>query len=109
MKQTEKTRDGGGKPIVVLTPDKGMVIINKEYADWKAQGADADGADRPPLLLAEEVCLAVTDTADRYAEVSEATAEEYQKEYDEAMMAEQEQEMPMEEMPTEDTTAEEEK
>ena len=95
MKQTEKTRDGGGKPIVVLTPDKGMVIINKEYADWKAQGAD--GADRPPLLLAEEVCLAVTDTADRYAEVSEATAEEYQKEYDEAMLAEQEM---MQEMPT---------
>ena len=97
MKQTEKTRDGGGKPIVVLTPDKGMVIINKEYADWKAQGADADGADRPPLLLAEEVCLAVTDTADRYAEVSEATAEEYQREYDEAMLAEQEAEMPTEE------------
>ena len=98
MKQTEKTRDGGGKPIVVLTPDKGMVIINKEYADWKAQGADAEDADRPPLLLAEEVCLAVTDTADRYAEVSEATAEEYQREYDEAMLAEQEQEM--QEMPT---------
>ena len=96
MKQTEKTRDGGGKPIVVLTPDKGMVIINKEYADWKAQGADAEG-DRPPLLLAEEVCLAVTDTADRYAEVSEATAEEYQREYDEAMLAEQEM---MQEMPT---------
>ena len=98
MKQTEKTRDGGGKPIVVLTPDKGMVIINKEYADWKAQGAEGD---RPPLLLAEEVCLAVTDTADRYAEVSEATAEEYQREYDEAMLAEQEAEM--QDMPT-DTT-----
>ena len=108
MKQTEKTRGKGLKPIVVLTPDEGMVIINKDYADWKAQG-DGDGGARPPLLLAQEVCLAVTDTADRYAEVSEATAEEYQKEYDEAMMAEQEQEMPMEEMPTEDTTAEEEK
>ena len=59
---------------------------------------------KPPLLLAKEACLAVTDTADRYTEVSEATAEEYQKEYDEAMAEEME-------MPTEDIadTAEEEK
>ena len=45
-----------------------------------------------------------TDTTDRYTEVSEATAEEYQKEYDEAMA--EEMEMPMD---TTDTTAEEEK
>ena len=59
---------------------------------------------KPPLLLAQEVCLAVTDTTDRYTEVSEATAEEYQREYDEAMAEEME-------MPTEDIadTAEEEK
>lgn len=50
-----------------------------------------------------EVCLAVTDSADRYAEVSVATAEEYQKEYDEAMA--EEMEMPMD---TTDTIAEEE-
>ena len=106
MKQTEKTRGKGLKPIVVLTPDEGMVIINKDYANWKAQG-DGDGGARPPLLLAQEVCLAVTDTADRYTEVSEATAEAYQKEYDEAMA--EEMEMPTEEMPTEDTAAEEEK
>ncbi len=84
MKQTETTRDGGGKPIVVLTPDEGMVIVNREYMAYKSEGGE-----RPPLLLAKEVCLAVTDTADRYAEVSTATADEWQQEYDEAMQAAQ--------------------
>ena len=76
-------RTKGKNTIVVLTPDDGKVIINKEYATYKA-----DGGERPQLLLAQEVCLAVTDTADRYAEIDIAAAEAYQKEYDEAMQTE---------------------
>lgn len=77
MRRTEKSRGEGEQPIVVLTPDSGMVIINMEYVTWKA----GEG-DMPHLLLAQEVWLSTTDSADRYTEVSQATADEYQAEYD---------------------------
>ncbi len=82
MKQTEKSRGAGEQPIVVLTPEDGMVIVNKEWVTWKESGEDGD---MPQLTVAKEVWLATTDTADRYTEVSEATAEEYQKDYDETV------------------------
>ncbi len=84
MKQTEIARGEGLQPIVVLTPDDGMVIINKEWTVYKAEGGEM-----PSLNVAKEVYLAVTDTADRFTEVPEATAEEYQKEYAEATEGQQ--------------------
>ena len=84
------TRQKGELTITVLTPDEDKLIINQEYVTYKQ-----DGGDMPQLLLAKEVCLAVTDHADRYTEIDQATAEAWQKEYDEAMQ--QQMEMPMEE------------
>lgn len=84
------TRKKGKLTITVLTPDDGKLIINKEYVTYKT-----DGGEMPQLLLAKEVCLAVTDTADRYTEIDQATADAWQKEYDDAMQ--QQMEVPMEE------------
>ena len=75
-----ETRKKGKLTITVLTPDDGKLIINKEYVTYKQ-----DGGDMPQLLLAKEVCLAVTDTAERYTEIDTSTAEAWQKEYDDAM------------------------
>ena len=73
--------------LTVLSAEEGKKIVNKSWMDYKE-----NGGEMPELLLCKQVYVAVNDSADNYVEITEAEAEAYQKEYDDAHPMEEESE-----------------
>lgn len=65
--------------LTVLNAEEGKKIVNKKWLDYKA-----NGGEMPELLVCSQVYLAVNDSAENYEEITEAEAEAYQREWDEA-------------------------
>ena len=68
---------------IVLTAEEGHKLVNKPYADYITGGKQGT---EPPLNICAEAYLAPQDTPDNYEEITEAQAEQWQKEYDQRQM-----------------------
>ena len=73
--------------LTVLSAEEGKKIVNKSWMDYKE-----NEGEMPELLLCKQMYVAVNDSDDNYVEITEAEAEAYQKEYDDAHPMEEESE-----------------
>ncbi len=69
--------------MVALTAEEGKKLINQDYLDYK--NGTWEGENIPSLILCSKVYLGIEDSELNYAEIDEATANEYQEEWDKAL------------------------
>lgn len=80
IQRSEDTKTRASNTMVVLTADEGKKLINQDYLDYK--NGTWEGEDTPTLIICSKLYLGAEDSALNYAEIDEATALQYQEEWD---------------------------
>lgn len=80
IQRKTKVSSRAANAMTVIIAEEGKKLINQDYLDYK--NGTYEGKEMPEPNISAKMYLGDTDSAFNYAEIDEATAEEYQKEWD---------------------------
>lgn len=83
IQRSEETKTRASNVMVTLTAEEGKKIINQDYLDYK--NGTWEGDEAPTLIICSKVYLGIEDSELCYAEIDEATANEYQEEWNKVL------------------------
>lgn len=69
--------------MITLTAEEGKKLVNQDYLDYK--NGTWEGERTPDLIICSKIYLGIEDSELNYAEIDEATANQYQEEWDKAL------------------------